>query len=63
MSISESGEYPRCLLAPLCYRSYREWMMVLYSGSSPWRVGDFCLISDRIQHAGENFQAHVLLVA
>ena len=31
MSISESGEYARCLLAPLRYRSYREWMMVLYS--------------------------------
>ena len=31
MSISESGEYARCLLAPLRYRSYREWVMVLYS--------------------------------
>ena len=31
LSISESGEYARCLLAPLRYRSYREWMMVLYS--------------------------------
>ena len=31
MSISESGEDARCLLAPLRYRSYREWMMVLYS--------------------------------
>jgi len=35
----------------------------LYSGSSPPRVGDFDLISYRVEHAGEDFQAQVLLVA
>jgi hypothetical protein len=34
-----------------------------YLGSSPHRVGDFGLISYRVEHAGENFQAQVLLVA
>ena len=33
------------------------------SGSSPSRVGDFGLSSDRVEHAGEDFQAQVLLVA
>ena len=33
------------------------------SGSSPPRVGDFGLISYRVEHAGEDFQAQVLLVA
>ena len=33
------------------------------TGSSPHRVGDFGLISYRVEHAGENFQAQVLLVA
>jgi hypothetical protein len=35
----------------------------LYSGSSPHRVGDFGLISYRVEHAGEDFEAQVLLVA
>ncbi len=34
-----------------------------YYGSSPSRVGDFGLISYRVEHAGEDFQAQVLLVA
>jgi hypothetical protein len=32
-------------------------------GSSPSRVGDFGLISYRVEHAGEDFQAQVLFVA
>ena len=32
-------------------------------GSSPSRVGDLGLSSDRVEHAGEDFQAQVLLVA
>ena len=32
-------------------------------GSSPHRVGDFGLISYRVEHAGQDFQAQVLLVA
>jgi len=32
-------------------------------GSSPSRVGDFGLISYRVEHAGEDFQAQVLLGA
>ncbi len=36
---------------------------VTYIGSSPHRVGDFGLISDRVEHAGEDFQPQVLLVA
>ena len=32
-------------------------------GSSPCRVGDFGLISYRVEHAGEDFQAQVLFVA
>jgi hypothetical protein len=32
-------------------------------GSSPSRVGDFGLISYRVEHAGEDFEAQVLLVA
>jgi hypothetical protein len=35
MSMSESGEYARYLLARLRYRSYREWMMILYSITAP----------------------------
>ena len=35
----------------------------LFFGSSPHRVGDFGLISYRVEHAGEDFQAQVLLVA
>ena len=31
-------------------------------GSSPHRVGGFGLISYRVEHAGEDFQAQVLLV-
>ena len=34
-----------------------------YSGSSPHRVGDFGLISYRVEEAGEDFEAQVLLVA
>jgi len=37
--------------------------MVKFFGSSPPRVGDFDLISYRVEHAGEDFQAQVLLVA
>jgi hypothetical protein len=33
------------------------------NGSSPHRVGDFGLISYRVEHAGEDFEAQVLLVA
>ena len=33
------------------------------TGSSPHRVGDFGLISYRVEHAGQDFQAQVLLVA
>ena len=32
-------------------------------GSSSWQVGDFRLISDRIEHAGENLEVQILLVA
>jgi hypothetical protein len=32
-------------------------------GSSPSRMGDFGLISYRVEHAGEDFEAQVLLVA
>ncbi len=34
----------------------------LFNGSSPSRVGDFGLISYRVEHAGEDFEAQVLLV-
>jgi phosphate-selective porin len=34
-----------------------------YYGSSPSRVGDFGLISYRVEQAGEDFEAQVLLVA
>ena len=34
-----------------------------FFGSSPSRVGDFGLISYRVEHAGEDFEAQVLLVA
>lgn len=34
-----------------------------FFGSSPSRVGDFGLISYRVEHAGEDFQAQVLLIA
>ena len=33
------------------------------NGSSPSRVDDLGLSSDRVEHAGEDFQAQVLLVA
>ena len=36
---------------------------IMKNGSSPHRVGDVDLISYRVEHAGENFQAQVLLVA
>jgi hypothetical protein len=36
---------------------------VLLKGSSPSRVGDFGLISYPVEHAGEDFQAQVLLVS
>ena len=36
---------------------------LLYYGSSPSRVGDFGLISYRVEHASEDFEAQVLLVA
>ncbi len=35
---------------------------VIIIGSSPSRVGDFGLISYRVEHAGEDFEAQVLLV-
>ena len=31
------------------------WLSPSFLGSSPKRVGDFGLISDRVEHAGENF--------
>ena len=37
--------------------------MEYFFGSSPSRVGDFGLISYRVEHAGEDFEAQVLLVA
>ena len=37
--------------------------IILKLGSSPSRVGDFGLISYRVEHAGEDFEAQVLLVA
>jgi hypothetical protein len=42
-----------------------KWIRSLLSniGSSPHRVGDFGLISYRVEHAGEDFEAQVLLVA
>jgi len=36
---------------------------VVFSGSSPPRVGNFGLISYRVEHAGEDFEAQVLLIA
>ena len=33
-----------------------------FFGSSPYRVGDFDMILDRIEHARENFQTQVLLI-
>jgi hypothetical protein len=35
----------------------------LNNGSSPSRVGNFGLISYRVEHAGEDFEAQVLLIA
>jgi hypothetical protein len=37
-------------------------MALAHTGSSPSRVGDFGLISYRVEHAGWDFQAQVLLV-
>ena len=35
--------------------AWRLVMLASFLGSSPKRVGDFGLISDRVEHAGENF--------
>jgi hypothetical protein len=43
--------------------SSNDLIIIYICGSSPHRVGDFGLISYRIEHAGEDFQAQVLLVA
>ena len=36
--------------------------LTMKNGSSPDRVGKFRMISDRLKHASENLQAHVLLI-
>ena len=44
----------------------KEWRMVMalsHTGYSPSRVGDFGLTSYRVEHAGGDFQAQILLVA
>ena len=48
---------------PPPFESVAEKRWVKENGSSPSRVGDFGLISYRVEHAGEDFEAQVLLVA
>ena len=54
-------KFPTARIASLHEKAFQDYHT--YIGSSSWRVGDFGLISYRVEHAGEDFQAQELLIA